>query len=93
LSGKVLTTHRLPRLYLHAIVITPDEQHLLGVATFLESPDGLSQRGAREETCVIGTLGCKVEATSQDLKQYLKVYDMAEKTIQRCGVPIAILTD
>ena len=54
LTGKILATYRLPRLLLHDVAVTPDMQRMLGVATLLESPNGLQPHKARKEKRIIG---------------------------------------
>ncbi|KAF8591362.1 WD40 repeat-like protein [Ramaria rubella] len=53
LTGKILASYRLPRLALHDVAVTPDQQRMLGVATLIESPDGLQPHKARKEKRII----------------------------------------
>ncbi|KZS96236.1 WD40 repeat-like protein [Sistotremastrum niveocremeum HHB9708] len=53
LNGNVVAQYRLPRLKIHDVAVTLDSERFLGVATLLESKDGLRPVKARTENRIV----------------------------------------
>jgi hypothetical protein len=85
LSGQILASYHLSRLALHDVVVTPDEQRMLGVATLIESPDGLQPHKARKERRIVGTPDLSFSACcgSTETRRAPIVYNIAQKVIER----------
>ena len=87
MTGKILASYHLSRLALHDVVVTPDGQRLLGVATLIESPDGLQPHKARKEKRIVGMLGFNFNTSFFDVihdsNLSSPVYNLAHKVIER----------
>jgi len=87
-----MMSHHLPRLDLHDLAVTPDEQYMLGVGSMLELSSGLRKHEAEKETRIIGNYNqfyIMVTISIIDISIGL-VYNLAEKVIERFESQISL---